>query len=89
MINWKRDIVEEAQLVMNANKSLDNKNLISALSNEIVALRAEIESLEARLTNVRMSAWVGEQGPIKKLTVTFDMDGIIDGVTGERYGDSL
>jgi hypothetical protein len=84
MINWKRDIVEEAQLVMNANKSMDNKTLISALTNEIVALRVEIESLETRLTNVRI-----EQRQIKKLTITFDMDGIIDGVHGERYGDPL
>lgn len=44
---YKRDIVDEAQQVMNANKSLDNKNLISALVNEIIACRAEIERLEA------------------------------------------
>jgi hypothetical protein len=45
--SYKRDIVEEAQLVMNANKSLDNKNLISAMANEIIACRAQIERLEA------------------------------------------
>lgn len=43
---WKRDIVEEAQYVMNANKSMANKNLISSMANEIVALRCEIERLE-------------------------------------------
>lgn len=43
----KRDIVDEAQQVMNANKSLDNKNLISSLANEIIACRAEIERLES------------------------------------------
>ena len=58
MIPYKRDIVEEAQVVMNANKSLDNKNLISGLANEIVALRCEIERLENLLhptSSIKMS----------------------------------
>lgn len=46
MISYKRDIIDEAQRVMNANMSLDNKNLISGLANEIVALRCEVERLE-------------------------------------------
>ena len=77
--NYKRDIVEEAQEVMNANKSMDNKNLISSLSNEIITLRAEIERLEKR--NMMHSKGV------KSLTVSFDANGIVDGVQSERYGE--
>ena len=76
----KRDIVEEAQLVMNANKSLDNKNLISALANEIIAYRAEIERLEAK--------FLAAQSPtlLKTITVTLDRDGNVDSVEAKRYG---
>ena len=45
MFGNKRDIVAEAQQVMNSNKDLANKNLISSMANEIVSLRAEIERL--------------------------------------------
>lgn len=48
--DWKRDVVEAAQKVMNDNKSLENKNLISSLANEVIALRCEIERLEKLLT---------------------------------------
>lgn len=54
----KRDLVEEAQQVMNANRSLGSKNLISGLANEIVALRCEIERLENLLhptSSIKMS----------------------------------
>lgn len=54
MTTWKRDIVEDAQLVMNANKSMENKNLISGMANEIIALRIEVEHLETKLFNLRM-----------------------------------
>lgn len=68
--DYKRDIVEEAQFVMNANKSLEHKNLISSLANEIVACRAEIERLEASRckplpiipTNNRMEIVVNKEG---------------------------
>lgn len=71
--SYKRDIVEEAQRVMNANKSLDNKNLISALANEIIACRAEIERLEAAPyrplpiipTNNKMEIIVNESGRLE------------------------
>lgn len=77
---YTRDIVEEAQQVMNANKSLDNKNLISALANEIIACRAEIERLEKKcLSNAQL------RGLIKKITVGFDHDGKVDCVETERY----
>ena len=77
----KRDIVEEAQLVMNANKSLEHKNLISALANEIIAHRAEIERLETALFNTRMSKYK-EASPIPgwptpTMAVSFDEDGKI------------
>ena len=85
MINWKRDIVEDAQAVMNANKSLDNKNLISSLTNEIVALRAEIERLETQIHNLKMGAWDGKA--VKSITISLDTNGLIDGVQSERYGD--
>lgn len=49
MKSYKRDIVDEAQSVMNANRSLANKNLISSMANEIVALRCEVERLEKLL----------------------------------------
>lgn len=78
--NHKRDIVDEAQQVMNANKSLDNKNLISALTNEIIACRAEIERLELRYLNSSSPMLV------KSLHVTFDRDGCVDSVESKKYG---
>lgn len=88
-INWKRDIVEDAQQVMNANKSMENKNLISSLANEIIALRAEIERLEEEVYRAKASGWKDQAAKsVKAVTITFDMNGIVDGVHGERYGDS-
>lgn len=46
MKTYKRDVVEEAQRVMNSNRNLTNKNLISDMTNEIVSLRIEVERLE-------------------------------------------
>ena len=76
----KRDIVEEAQLVLNANKSLENKNLISGLANEIIAHRMEIERLEGKIVSL--------QSPdiIKSVIVVFDRDGKVDGVEVKKYG---
>lgn len=78
--NWKKDVVDEAQQVMNANKSLDNKNLISALTNEIIACRAEIERLELRYLNSSSPML------IKSLHVTFDRDGKVDFIESKKYG---
>jgi len=72
--NYKRDIVEEAQQVMNANKSLEHKNLISCLTNEIVALRCEVERLERFLTpTCTIPGW-----PRPTISVSFDDEGNID-----------
>ena len=70
---YKRDIVEDAQQVMNANKSLSNKNLISGMVNEIIALRQEVERLEAAQckplpilpTNNKMEIVVNEHGNLE------------------------
>jgi hypothetical protein len=87
--HWKRDVVEDAQKVMNENKALENKNLISSMANEIIALRAEIERLEDVVYRIKIDRFKeGTQGNVKSVTVTFDMNGLIDGVHGERYGDS-
>lgn len=72
--DWKRDIVEIAQQVMNDNKSLDNKNLISSLTNEVVALRCEIERLERLLTpTCTIPGW-----PRPKMSIKFDDAGNIE-----------
>jgi len=75
---YKRDIVEEAQEVMNANKSLSNKNLISNMTNEIIALRAEVERLEAKC--------LSQATGIKQLVVRFDIEGKVDFVEASKYG---
>ena len=70
---YKRDIVEEAQSVMNTSSSLDHKNLISSLTNEVVALRQEVERLEAAQckplpiipTNNKMEIVVNEHGNLE------------------------
>jgi len=79
MLNkYKRDILEDAQLIMNANKSLENKNLISSMANEIVALRAEVEMLESKLAS--------QATGVKQLTVRFDIEGKVDFVEASKYG---
>lgn len=76
--NWKKDIVEDAQEVMNANKSMANKNLISSMTNEIIALRAEVERLEAKC--------LSQATGVKQLVVRFDAEGKIDFVEASKYG---
>ncbi len=77
MIKYSRDIVEEAQQVMNDNKSLANKGLISSLTNEVVALRHEVERLEAKLHS--------GPGSVKSVLVSFDRDGKVDGIESHCY----
>lgn len=76
--SWKRDIVEDAQQVMNNNKSVQNKPLISSLCNEIIYLRAEVERLESL---------VAKKEGIQQVTISFDKHSQIDGVECKKWGE--
>lgn len=75
--SWKQDIVEIAQAAMNDNKHTGSKGLLSALTNEVVALRAEIERLETKLIEGGKS--------VRSLVITFDIDGSVDTVESTRH----